>query len=118
MKVSAVLAPGLDVSSLQKVTCKAQNEEWQPAAPLSPLEREGHDHCGRIKYHVEHRGPFRIGREVLQRAPDVVKSQEWFGSGALAFRLVIVSRRFRQAVVAASFRGLDFEPIQLGLRDT
>lgn len=39
--------------------------------------------------------------------------EAWFGSGGSAHRLVIVSQRFRQVVVAAKWRGVSFEPIEL-----
>jgi hypothetical protein len=44
---------------------------------------------------------------------DVVKSHEWFGSGASAHRLGLVSQRFRRAVATAKWRGVSFEPVEL-----
>ena len=76
-------------------------------------ERRGDPYCGRVKYHLKHRGPLRFEHTALAGAPDVVKTHEWFGSGGQAFRLVLVSQRFRQAVLKAKWRGLYFEPVEL-----
>lgn len=113
MVVQATLPPALDRASLEPVTCKSRNEEWYPGSPLRPAEQEGRPHCGRVKYHSMRKGPFRLNRSAFVGAPDVVKSHEWFGSGASAHRLIIVSQRFRQAVVTAKWRGVSFEPVEL-----
>lgn len=113
MVVKTRLRPALDPTGLQPVTCKPQNEEWSPGQRLRPAELEGRLYCGRVKYHSMHKGPFRFDRNAFAGAPDVVKSHEWFGSGGSAHRLVIVSQRFRQAVVTAKWRGVSFEPIEL-----
>ena len=113
MIVKTTLPPALDTTGLQPVTCKPQNEEWQPQQRLRPSEPEGRPYCGRVKYHYMHKGPFRFDSNAFARAPDVVKSHEWFGSGGSAHRLVIVSQKFRQAVVTAKWRGVSFEPVEL-----
>jgi hypothetical protein len=66
-----------------------------------------------VKYHYMHKGPFRFRRDVFNRVPDAVKSHESFGSGGSAFRLIVVSQRFRRLVVAEKWRGIAFEPIEL-----
>lgn len=50
---------------------------------------------------------------AFEEAPDVVRSHEWFGSGASAFRLILVSQAFRRMVVSNKWRGLHFEPVAL-----
>jgi hypothetical protein len=116
MQIIGVLSEALQPTELATVTCKERNEEWESTArrgtpPLSRSERP--QHCGRVKYHLMHRGPLRFDRAALAAAPDVVKSHEWFGSGASAFRLMLVSQRFRQVVQQARWRGLCFEPVEL-----
>lgn len=118
MIVKTTLPPALDPTGLEPVTCKPQNEEWQALQRLIPSRPApgphcGGPYCGRIKYHRMRKGPFRFGRNAFAGAPDVVKSHEWFGSGGAAFRLVLVSQRFRQCFVAAKWRGVSFEPIEL-----
>jgi len=114
MQIIGVLPEALQPMELATVTCKERNEEWESTArrgtpPLSRSERPRH--CGRVKYHLMHRGPLRFDRAALSAAPDVVKSHEWFGSGASAFRLMLVSQRFRQVVQQARWKGLCFEPV-------
>jgi hypothetical protein len=113
MVVKTNLAPALDPVGFQPVTCKPENEEWQAAQRLGLSKPEKLSHCGRVKYHYPHKGPYRFDSDAFAGAPDVVKSHEWFGSGARAHRLVIVSQRFRQAVVTSNWRGVSFEPIEL-----
>lgn len=113
MVVNTKLPPALDPIGFQPVTCKPQNEEWHTTPRLRPSEAEKVLYCGRVKYHYMHKGPYRFDNNAFAGAPDVVKSHEWFGRGASAHRLVIVSQRFRQAIVTAKWRGVTFEPIEL-----
>ena len=116
MTIRTVLPQALDTKSLEPVTCKEENEEWESELQLRkmrPSKAETHPYCGRVKYHKMHKGPFRFSRGAFADAPDVVKSCEWFGSGGSASQLVIVSQRFRQVVLAAKWRGASFKPIEL-----
>jgi hypothetical protein len=116
LRVRTVLPPALETESLETVTCKEENEEWETELRLRkirPPAAASNRYCGRVKYHREHRGMFRFDRGAFLEVPDVVKSYEWFGSGASAHQIVIVSQRFRQAVVTAKWRGVTFEPIEL-----
>jgi hypothetical protein len=113
MFVRTKLPPALDPIGFQPVTCKPQNEEWHAMQRLRPSEPEKLLYCGRVKYQYAHKGPYRFDKKAFAEAPDVVKSDEWFGSGASAHRLVIVSQGFRQAVVKAKWHGVSFEPIEL-----
>lgn len=122
MEILSVLQPALDPTGLETVTCNERNEEWESIRRRFPNLQspvpEPNSYCGGVKYHLEHRGPFRFDRSALVAAPDVVKSHEWFGSGASAFRLVLVSQRFRQIVLEAKWRGLSFEPVELTGKST
>lgn len=113
MVVKATLPPALEDIGFHPVTCKPKNEEWQAMQRLQLSGSETLVHCGRVKYHRMHKGPYRFDRAAFAGGPDVVKSHEWFGSGGSAHRLVIVSQRFRQAVVTSKWRGVGFEPIEL-----
>jgi hypothetical protein len=112
MKIPTLLPTKLEPSGLASVTCKANNEE-RSGRPFTGSELGGHPYCGRVKYRVMRRGPFRFERFAFEGAPDVVKSREWFGSGAEARHLIVVSQKFRQLVSAMGWRGLMFEPIEL-----
>ncbi|MFY9825628.1 MAG: hypothetical protein WAM82_29915 [Thermoanaerobaculia bacterium] len=117
MEILSVLQPALNPTGLQTVTCKERNEEWESKRRRFPNWRppvaESNSYCGRVKFHLESREPLRFDRSALAAAPDVVKSHEWFGSGGSAFRLVLVSQRFRRVVLEAKWRGLFFEPVEL-----
>lgn len=130
MHILGTLPPALDVTALQPVTCMPNNEEdhqvdlvfldWDPAEDDELSERiaasdgeEKSPYCGQVKYHAAQRGPLRFDRGALAGAPNVVRSHEWFGSGGLAFRRVLVSQKFRQMVVGSKWRGLVFEPVEL-----
>lgn len=117
MEILSVLPPALNPIGHQRVTCKERNEEWEIKRRRFPNSRslveEPNSYCGRVKFHLEHRGLLRFDRSALAAAPDVVKSHEWFGSGGSAFRLVLVSQRFSRIVLEAKWRGLSFEPVEL-----
>jgi hypothetical protein len=112
MKVDTVLPAGPDTSGLEPVTCIPDNEESHATAGTALDTRVG-PYCHRTKHHRMKKGPFRFARDAFAGAPDVVKSREWFGSGASAHRLIIVSRRFREIVSQLKWRGIAFEPIEL-----
>lgn len=117
LRVLSQLPPALDSSGLQTVTCKEHNEEWESIKRRFPKYQDAslneNPFCGRVKYHLMHRGQMRFERTAFHDVPDVVKSHEWFGSGANAFQLVLVSQRFRQVVEKAKWRGVEFEPVEL-----
>jgi hypothetical protein len=115
LSVINILPPALDSTGLQTVTCREHNEEWESTRRRFPNYRFAtvNHYCGRVKYHLGHRGPLRFKRSALATALDIVKSNEWFGSGGQAFRLVLVSQRFREVVIKAKWRGLAFEPVEL-----
>jgi len=112
MKIDTVLGEGLDTSGLQIVTCRQYNEEFDEKQPSKDRPSNG-KYCNRIKYHWQKKGPFKYDRHVFDGAPDIVKSREWFGSGASASRMIIASRRFRETVSKMKWRGVSFEPIEL-----
>jgi hypothetical protein len=113
MRIRTVLPAALDITGFQPVTCKPNNEESSPGKSPMSITLQDRPHCGRVKYHSMHRGLLKVVRGVFSEAPDVVKSNEWFGSGRAAFRFIVVSQRFRQVVTQAKWRGLGFEPIEL-----
>jgi hypothetical protein len=110
MRISTVLPPAIDVSAFNRVTCKHANEE---SRGLPPTWQSTGPYCGAVKYNGCRRWPIRVTRSALLGAPDVVKSAEWVGSGGSAWRYVLVSRRFRQVVTRAGWRGISFEPVEL-----
>jgi hypothetical protein len=66
--------------------------------------------CGRVKYLPVTRGFF----PALTTKPTgaIVKTREYFGSGAAAHKRVLVSQELARALVAAKVRGASFWPVQ------
>ena len=70
--------------------------------------------CGKVKYHPNGIGMYRFKRSIFEGMPDVVKSNEWFGWGHGADRLIIVRNSFYRTVVENKMdRALEFQPIVL-----
>jgi hypothetical protein len=113
LRITTVLAPALDTTELQRVTCKRDNEEpptpeaQQAALRYSPA----YPYCGRVKYHWPEALCFRSS--AFDSAPDVVKSYEWFGSGGGAARAVLVSERFEALLREQRWRGLYVKRVML-----
>lgn len=70
--------------------------------------------CGIPKYHPSGEGMYEFNRAVFENAPDIVKTNEWFGWGYAASRLIIVSQKTYQLITQNNLdRGLVFEPVLL-----
>ena len=103
--ISEILPKSILKDKLFKVTCKNNNEE--------KIQSENDSHCGRVKYHWPQPGPISINKELLKGAPDIIKTSEWFGSGASASRMIIISNKFAKFIIENKWRGVSFEPIKL-----
>lgn len=68
--------------------------------------------CGRLKYLPIVRGP--IPRPASRPSSNMFKSAQWFGSGASAWRAVIVSRELGRAIRSSGIRGVSFLPLAPG----
>ena len=107
--VENVLSPALVTDSLRRVTCCLDNEEhWTPPAvpPEVPF-------CGRVKFHHTSPPPFQYQKEAFSTSPDFIKSAEYFGSGASAFREILVSERVYACSRDFRWRGVDLAPVNL-----
>lgn len=65
--------------------------------------------CGRTKYLPVSRGPF----PALMSEPSsaMVRTKEYFGSGAAADKGVLVSRELAHALIAGKVRGVSLQPV-------
>jgi hypothetical protein len=79
---------------------------------VSGLPFETCSTCGRVKYLPHTRGFF----PTLLAEPDssMVKTNEYFGSGASAHHGVLVSQAIVQALIKADVRGASFKPVAHG----
>jgi len=122
LRIQTILPPALDPSTLQPVTCRPHNEEWtessqrfEDAARAAGSMRYPPDHpyCGRVKYHRPPSTLPNVAASAFEGAPDIAKSNEWFGSGGAAHRLIICSERFVELVKSRQWRGIRFSELQL-----
>lgn len=67
------------------------------------------DVCGQAKFAAPTRGFSPEPRDLGVSVP-MVRSRQWFGSGARAFREVIVSQELRRSLAAAGINGASFRP--------
>ena len=101
-----------ETSRLFAMTCRPDNEEtmrlrdkfpnWKSNFAAYPPET----YCGRLKHHP----PTSVGIAALadRDVPDLFQTEEWFGSGALAFRSTLASERFVDIVQQQGWRGIEF----------
>ena len=64
--------------------------------------------CGRAKYRPVVRGP--LPAPLVEPRGHIARSEQWFGSGASAYREVLVSAELVAALRAARVRGASFIP--------
>ena len=70
--------------------------------------------CGKQKFRSNNRGKFVFKKEAFINAPDFVKSAEWFGGGAGASKLILVSQKAYRFITENKLdSSLVFEPISL-----
>lgn len=110
--IETVLQPALRTGALTFEVCEPGAPHPSPG-PLYPARLQALPYCGRVKYHWGHRGQLEFDAGCLAVAPDIVKTNEWFGSGGEADRMILCSSRFRDAVLDGGLRGLSFEPVSL-----
>lgn len=110
MHTNTVLDAGFDNYNAQQVTCKYMNEEdvILPEKWRAPIDA---NFCGRIKYNFPRRGGLTFQENIFANMPDIVKSNEYFGSGAKAFRLPIFSKKLKLLIESNKLKGIYFTPI-------
>lgn len=70
--------------------------------------------CGIKKYHPSGIGMYAFKKEIFEGAPDIVKTEEVFGWGHVAPRLIIMSQKMYQVIAQNKLdRALVFEPLEL-----
>ena len=70
--------------------------------------------CGTPKYHPTGIGMHSFQREIFKNAPDIVRSNEVFGWGHGADRLILINQKVYQLITQNKLdRGLIFAPVLL-----
>ena len=104
LHVDTILDKGFDSYNTKAITCKINNEE-------NCNKDVNQKCCGRIKFHHPKIGGYLFDKSIFNSDFDIVQSKEFFGSGASANRIKIVSKRFKELVEYNKLKGLSFTPI-------
>lgn len=67
--------------------------------------------CGITKFEYHKRGYMRYRRDSLPREVDMVETFEWFGSGRMALREILVSNRVACLILDNKWKGVDLKPV-------
>ena len=104
LHIDTTLNPGFNPYNTNRITCKINNEE-------NCNLNSDINCCGRIKFHHPRRGGYLFEPTTFHANHDIAMSHEYFGSGASANRLVIVSKRLKEIIDKHRLKGLGFVPI-------
>ena len=69
--------------------------------------------CGTPKYYPHMKGKMLIKRDVLSTDLDFIKTHEWFGSGLIAFREILISNRVAQLILDEGWKGVRLKVVEL-----
>jgi hypothetical protein len=90
-----------------------------PAALLpQSLDTEQCSTCRKVKFNHPRGKMLRFDKAVFKKLPDIVRTEEWFGSGGSAYRVTLISQRFARLVLNKLWRGVWMQPISLHPRLT
>ena len=110
LHVDTILEKGFNSYNTQIITCKYMNEEDVNVGPAAQNSIDD-PFCGRVKYNIPERGGITFDKKIFDDMPDIAKSNEWFGSGALAFQLIFFSKKVKDIIEKNKFKGIYFTPI-------
>lgn len=74
--------------------------------------------CGTIKYYAHMRGIMKIKEEALIPETDFMLTHEWFGSGYLAWREILVSGRVASFILDQGWQGVRFKVVEVIQKQT
>jgi hypothetical protein len=104
LHIDTILGKGFDNYNTQTITCKINNEEG--------LNTDNNlKCCSRQKFHHPRIGGYLFDKNLFDKNLDIVESNEYFGSGASASRLQIISKRIKNLIDKNKLKGLSFIPI-------
>ncbi len=64
-----------------------------------------------IKYNYPYKGGVTLDKSIFPKEIDIAKTNEWFGSGHEAHRLILCSRKFYDLAIKEKWKGLKFSPV-------
>jgi hypothetical protein len=69
--------------------------------------------CGIKKYYPHWRGIMYLRKEAMVSEIDFILTNEWFGSGLIAFRELLVSNRVATLIIDKGWQGVRFKVVEL-----
>ncbi len=105
LKIIGELAPGVIASNLTRTDVEGITAD-------NIITHESYP-CGHIKYIGLSRGMYKFSRNIFKEMPDLIKTNEWFGSGHEAIQLVLASAKFVKVYMENNWKGLNLAPIEL-----
>jgi len=115
MRVGTVFPPALRADGLNTEKCEMPTDP----ATIRFLTANGSKlvkgpFCGAVKFNYPQGVQMRLAATPFAAAPDIVRMNEWFGSGGSAGRPVLMSQRVKDLVERMKWKGLTFNPIRIG----
>lgn len=116
MRVKEILPPANRAGNSRTETCKMPQDPAMIKFLTANKSRlvEG-PFCGSLKFNYPKSDDEQIAllASAITDAPDIVKMNEWFGSGGAAGRPILVSQKVKDIFDNMQWRGLWFSAIQL-----
>jgi hypothetical protein len=69
--------------------------------------------CGTTKYYPHVKGVMYLRREALIPDTDFMLTNEWFGSGLIAYREILVSNRVASLILDKGWQGVRFKVVEV-----
>lgn len=69
--------------------------------------------CGTTKYYAHMRGIMKIKKQAIIPNVDFMLTNEWFGSGYIAWREILVSNRVASMILDKGWQGLRFKVVDI-----
>lgn len=69
--------------------------------------------CGVTKYEYHRYGKMFYKQNGIPQGVDIVRTHEWFGSGHLAYREILISNRLAKIIIENKWKGLRMKVVQL-----
>jgi hypothetical protein len=97
---------GLETVVQLKIDCIVESDLRSSGLPYEKCEK-----CHQVKYLPHTRGMFPPFTYMGKGPKPIFKTKEYFGSGGIANREVIVSQQLYAAIAAAKLKGVSFMPV-------
>jgi len=68
--------------------------------------------CHTTKHSPHVKGSMRIDRKAFRKDLDFMKTWEWFGSGLIAFREILISNRIACLILDRKWKGVRLKPVE------